>query len=86
MDLINKVGKAFGKDYKIVKRPRRKWDTKPRLLASIKKAKDLINYEPIIEFNKGLEETFSWYHENWEFIEELADKPGMNSAVRREFK
>ncbi|MBO8221443.1 NAD-dependent epimerase/dehydratase family protein [Prochlorococcus marinus] len=84
MDLINKVGKAFGKDYKIVKRPRRKWDTKPRLLASIKKAKDLINYEPIIEFNKGLEETFSWYHENWEFIEELADfKPGMNSAVRK---
>ena len=84
IDLISEIGNAFGKEYKINKMPRRKWDTKPRLLASIDKAKELINYQPLVPFKKGLIETFNWYEENWDSIEKLSDfKPGMNSAVRK---
>ncbi|PCJ21370.1 MAG: nucleotide sugar epimerase [Candidatus Cloacimonadota bacterium] len=64
-------------------KPRRKWDTKPRLLASIEKAKLLIKYEPIIEFEKGFLENISWFKQNWEDIQLLSDfNPGINSAVR----
>ena len=37
----------------IVFKERRKWDTKPRLLASIEKAEKLIKYKPIIDFEEG---------------------------------
>lgn len=64
--------------------PRRKWDTKPRLLASIEKAKKLINYEPIISFEDGFMENKSWFANNWETIKKLSDfPPGMNSALRK---
>ncbi len=30
-------------------------------LASLEKAKSVLNYSPIVDFDKGLEETFAWY-------------------------
>ncbi len=64
-------------------RERRKWDTKPRLLASIEKAKQLVCYDPIIDFTEGFESNIEWFNDNWDLIEELADfPPGMSSAVR----
>jgi len=66
-------------------RPRRKWDTKPRLLASIEKAEKLIDYRPIVDFEEGFIENIEWFKENWDDIEKLTDfKPGMSSAVRNE--
>ncbi len=83
-DLIEVIGKAFKKEYNIVNRPRRKWDTKPRILASIQKAQQIIKYKPFIEFEEGFSDTFNWFNDNWEEILELADfPPGLNSAVRK---
>jgi nucleoside-diphosphate-sugar epimerase len=83
IDLIQKVNTATGNKADIVKKPRRKWDTKPRLLASIEKAKQLIDYSPIVDFEEGFEKNIEWFKECWEKIESLADfPPGMSSAVR----
>ncbi|OWS70694.1 NAD-dependent epimerase/dehydratase family protein [Polynucleobacter campilacus] len=63
--------------------PRRKWDTKPRLLASIDKAKDLLGYMPIANFDEGFQENLEWFSDNWEMIQEYADfPPGISSALK----
>ncbi|MCL4481714.1 MAG: NAD-dependent epimerase/dehydratase family protein [Bacteroidetes bacterium] len=80
MELVNKTtdNKA-----PIHYKPRRHWDTKPRLLASIEKASRLIQYKPLVDFDEGFALTKKWFNDNWETIEKLADfKPGMSSAVR----
>ena len=62
---------------------RRKWDTKSRLLASVKKAEKLIGYNPNTPFEEGLKNTVEWFRENWDRIQESARfGPGMSSAVR----
>ena len=82
-DVANLVNEVTGNSAPIVNRPRRKWDTKPRLLASIDKANRLINYKPIIEFKEGFMKNIEWFKDNWDLIEKLADfPPGMSSAVR----
>ena len=79
-DLVNKTTKN---KTEIVFKPVRKWDTKKRLLASIKKAQSLIDYRPIGDFEEGFNENIKWFNENWSIIEELADfPPGLSSAVR----
>jgi len=83
VDLANMVNKATGNTSEILFRERRKWDTKPRLLASIEKAEKLISYKPLIDFDGGFKTNIEWFKDNWEKIEALADfKPGMSSAVR----
>jgi len=78
--LINEI---IGNPASMTFMPRRKWDTKPRLLASIEKAKKLIGYQPIIEFKEGLMKNIEWFKDNWKVIKEFADfPPGMSSAVR----
>lgn len=62
---------------------RRKWDTKSRLLASIDRAKELLGYNPKMDFEEGLKRTIHWFKENWEKIEASAEfPPGMSSAVK----
>jgi len=62
---------------------RRRWDTKPRLLASIEKAEQLIGYKPFVEFEEGIKTNMEWFRDNWDKIEVVADfAPGMSSAVR----
>jgi len=66
---------------------RRKWDTKSRLLASVEKAKKLIDYKPKMDFEEGIRKTIKWFEEKWEFIERSASfGPGISSAVREFFK
>ena len=48
---------------------RRKWDTHPRLLASIEKARQLISYEPQADFKDGLRRTVEWFQTHWKRIE-----------------
>jgi nucleoside-diphosphate-sugar epimerase len=62
---------------------RRNWDTKANLLASNEKAKKILGFSPTKDFKGPLDETITWFDENWENIEKSADfSPGMSSAVR----
>lgn len=82
-DLAKMVNNATGNKAEIIFRERRKWDTKPRLLASIDKAQRLIGYEPLIGFEEGFQTNIEWFRDYLEKIESLADfPPGMSSAVR----
>ena len=82
-DLAEMINKATENPIPVYFIERRKWDTKPRLLASIEKAKSLINYTPLVKFEEGLQANIGWFKENWQKIEVLADfPPGMSSAVR----
>ncbi len=82
-DLAKMVNEATGNKTAINFTEQRKWDTKPRLLASIDKAGKLIGYEPMIKFKEGLQHNIRWFHDNWEKIKSVADfPPGMSSAVR----
>ena len=83
-DMAQMVLDATDNTTELYFRPRRKWDTKPRLLASIDKANKLINYKPIVGFEEGFKNNVEWFRDNWELIQQYADfKPGMNSAVRK---
>jgi UDP-glucose 4-epimerase len=82
-DMANLVIEATGSKTSIVFKQRHKWDTKPRLLASIDKAEKLIGYKPIVDFKEGFKDNIEWFKDNWNKIEQLADfPPGMSSAVR----
>jgi nucleoside-diphosphate-sugar epimerase len=82
-DMAELVVKTTGNKSGIIFKERRKWDTKPRLLASIEKAEKLIKYKPIVNFEEGFYKNIEWFSDNWEKIERLADfPPGMSSAVR----
>lgn len=83
IDMVKKVNQAAGNKTPLKFISRRKWDTKPRLLASIEKAQKLIRYNPIMSFEEGLKDNVKWFSDNWENIKEMADfPPGMSSAVR----
>ncbi|MFB0563419.1 MAG: NAD-dependent epimerase/dehydratase family protein [Candidatus Lokiarchaeia archaeon] len=87
IDLANLVNKLTGNKSGIKFVERRKWDTKPRLLASIEKAKKIIGYQPKMDFEKGIKNTIEWFEKNWDFIEKSADfGPGISSAVREIYK
>jgi nucleoside-diphosphate-sugar epimerase len=82
-DMANLVIEATESKTGLVFKQRRKWDTKPRLLASIDKAEKLIGYKPIVDFKEGFKDNIEWFKDNWNKIEQLADfPPGMSSAVR----
>jgi UDP-glucose 4-epimerase len=82
-DLAQMVNTATKNPSPINFRERRKWDTKPRLLACIEKAEQLIGYKPFVEFEEGFRENIDWFRDNWGKIEAVADfPPGMSSAVR----
>jgi len=83
VEMAKMVNKTTKNELPIFFKERRKWDTKPRLLASIEKAQRLINYSPLCNFNEGFMQNIEWFKDNWETIEKLADfNPGMSSAVK----
>jgi nucleoside-diphosphate-sugar epimerase len=62
---------------------RRRWDTKPRLLASVDRARNVIGYEPKTPFEVGLTNTIQWFRDHWNQIEASPRfAPGVSSAVR----
>lgn len=68
IDMANMVNELTGNKAGVRYVPRREWDHKTRLLASIEKAGRLIGYEPEIDFREGLERTVRWFRDNWEQI------------------
>jgi nucleoside-diphosphate-sugar epimerase len=82
-DLVKMVNDATSNKAEVIFRERRKWDTKPRLLASVDKARQLIGYDPLVDFKEGFQTNIEWFRDNWDKIESVVDfPPGMSSAVR----
>jgi UDP-glucose 4-epimerase len=79
--MINRLtGNKAGIDFA----PRRKWDNKSRILASVEKANKLIGYAPSTTFEQGLPQAIEWFKANWANIQKAASfAPGASSAVRQ---
>ncbi len=83
IDLAHTINELVGNKAGVEFLARRKWDTKPKLFASIDRAKELIGFEPHVDFHKGLKNTVRWFNENWDNIAKSASfPPGASSAVR----
>jgi UDP-glucose 4-epimerase len=84
VDLAEMINHEVGNTAGIQFTPRRKWDTKARLLASVERAQALIGYQPATPFAQGLTATIAWFRDNWDLIHSAARfGPGMSSAVRQ---
>lgn len=78
-DLVNQL---TGNNAPHVHRHQRKWDTKSRMWASIDKARELIDYQPIVDLRDGIEENINWFKLYWEEILKSSDfPPGMSAAL-----
>ncbi|MFH2137591.1 MAG: NAD-dependent epimerase/dehydratase family protein [Candidatus Omnitrophota bacterium] len=83
IDLANTIKRLTGNDKELIYLSRRKWDTKPRLLACNEKAKRILGFTPNLDFEGIIEETIEWFKANWKEIEQSAKfGPGVSSAVR----
>ncbi len=83
VDLARKVNELTENKGDIAFAPKRKWDTKSRLRASIDKASKEIGYSPSTTFEVGLPKTIEWFDANWNRIDKAAKfGPGISSAVR----
>lgn len=83
IDLANMINKRVGNSAGVLTAPKRKWDTKSRLLASVDKARKLIGYESDTPFENGLDSAIKWFKDNWENIEKAASfGPGASAAVK----
>ena len=81
-ELAERVNESVGNKAGIKMLGRRQWDTKTRLLASIDRAKELLGYEPRMDFDAGLARTAEWFRDNWKAIERCAEfPPGTSAAV-----
>ncbi|MEZ5045653.1 MAG: SDR family oxidoreductase [Chitinophagaceae bacterium] len=63
LTLFNYIKNIAGSSLEPIFGPFRKGDI-PHSLANINKAKELLNYEPLVSVKEGLEKTFAWYKEN----------------------
>lgn len=72
-DLAEWILELTDNDAGIVFKERRDWDKKHRLLASIEKARRILDYEPNMDFREGLKNVHKWFTENWENIENSSD-------------
>jgi UDP-glucose 4-epimerase len=68
-DLAQWINDLTGNTSGIVFKEKRDWDQKDRLLASIEKARRILDYEPQMDFKTGLKNTHSWFVENKKNIE-----------------
>src|SRR2546428_1290149 len=72
-DLAEWVNDLTCNSAEVIFTERRDWDKKPRLLASIEKARKILKYEPKMEFKEGLREVHRWFKENWDNITKTAE-------------
>lgn len=72
IDLAKLVNELTDNRAGVVYRPRRKWDTKSRLLASVEKAERALGYRPKTDFEAGIRNTVTWFRDNWTRIEASA--------------
>jgi nucleoside-diphosphate-sugar epimerase len=83
IDVAQLVNKAVGNTQGVRFVNRRKWDTKSRLLASVDKAGELIEYKPNTPIETGIKRTIQWFRDHWKQIDTATRfNPGISSAVR----
>ena len=83
LELAEKINQLTGSQAGIIRKPRRNWDTKKRLLASIDRAQEILGYHPGTSFDEGLGLTIEWFRTNWSHIQRDADfPPGTSAAVQ----
>lgn len=83
LQMADTINELTGNKAGIVRAPHRVWDTKKRLLASVDRAKELLGYQPQMDFELGLRTTIQWFRDNWENIQRDAEfPPGTSSAVQ----
>jgi UDP-glucose 4-epimerase len=83
LEMAKQINQLTGNKAGIVRAEPRIWDTKKRLLASIDRARELVGYEPQMEFEQGLKTTIRWFRDNWDMIRRDAEfPPGSSAAVR----
>ena len=68
-DLAQWINEITENEAGIVFKERRDWDKKNRLLASIKKARKILGYNPNMDFKEGLKQVNAWFLQNWKNIE-----------------
>jgi UDP-glucose 4-epimerase len=73
IELAQLINELTGNKAGIHHTPRRKWDTKERLLASIAKADRILGYRPRVDFSEGIKNNLEWFRSNWDKIVEAAD-------------
>ena len=73
IDMAKIVNKLAGNDSGITFIERRDWDVKTKLLSSIEKAKKLLDYQPQMKFEDGLEKVHEWFVENRDDINRSAE-------------
>lgn len=67
LEMFHILKKAAAVDVEPVHGPDRAGDIRDSL-ADISKAKGLLQYEPKVRIEEGLQRTFDWFKENQEFI------------------
>ena len=83
LEMAKLINKLTGNKEEIAQAKPRVWDTKKRLLASIDRAKELIGYEPKVEFKQGIKTTIQWFRDNWDKVLRDAEfPPGSSAAVQ----
>jgi len=75
IDMANMVNKLTGNTAGIAYKERRNWDVKHRLLSSIDKAKEILDYKPQTSFEEGVKTLHDWFVDNWENIQKSAEFP-----------
>ncbi len=71
-EMAEEVNRLTGNAGGIELLPRRDWDTKPHLLASIDKAAEILDYQPATRFADGVAAVHEWFSANWNHILESA--------------
>jgi len=73
IDMANIINELSGNTSGIKYVERRNWDVKKRLLSSIDKARNILDYEPKTSFEEGLETVYKWFVDNFENINKSAE-------------
>ena len=69
-DLAARINALTGNDAGVEVLPRRDWDTKTTLLASVAKARARLGYAPTMAMGSGLERTLAWFEAHWHRLSE----------------
>lgn len=83
-DLAGTINRLTGNAAGTVMVGKRKWDNKSRILASLERSRGVLGYDPVMDFERGLQTTIDWFRDNWEAIDRSASFLGTSSAIREQ--